>query len=254
MRILVCVKQVPDTNEVQTHDFQTFERSYAAQIMNPADESALEAALQLRDAFGGSVSLLTMGRPRTETMLREAISRGADNAMQMTDPAFAGADTITTAQCLRACIERTGPYDLIMCGRRTSDGETGQVGPMLAALLDLPCVTNAVRINADPNHISVYQLTERGTVIWRADLPVLITFCEWSYRLRLPTLRGLRRAQTAEIRRMKPEDIGISREACGVRASPTRVEHVEANSDGMRSCARICAEDLLTILRKRSAL
>ena len=254
MRILVCVKQVPDTNEVQTRDFQAFERSYAAQIMNPADESALEAALQLRDAFGGSVSLLTMGRPRTETMLREAISRGADDAMQMTDPAFAGADTIITAQCLRACIERTGPYDLIMCGRRTSDGETGQVGPMLASLLDLPCVTNAVRVEVDLNHISAYQLTEQGTVIWRADLPALITFCEWSYRLRLPTLRGLRRAQIAEIRRMKPEDIGISREACGVRASPTRVVHIEANSDGMRSCERICAEGLLTILRKRSAL
>ena len=254
MRILVCVKQVPDTNEVQARDFQAFERSHAAQIMNPADESALEAALQLRDSFGGSVSLLTMGRPRTETMLREAISRGADDAIQMTDPAFAGADTITTAKCLSACIGRTGPYDLIMCGRRASDGETGQVGPMLASLLDIPCVTNAVRIDVDLNCIRAHQLTEQGTVIWKANLPALITFCEWSYRMRLPTLRGLRRAQTVEIRRMKPEDIGISREACGITASPTRVMRTEANSDGMRSCKRIDAQDLLMILRERSEM
>lgn len=254
MRILVCMKQVPDSNEVKMKDDHTLERGFAAQIVNPADENALEAALQLRDTYGGSVSLLTMGHAKAESMLREALSRGADAAMLMTDPAFAGADTLVTASCLKACVEKTGPYDLILCGRRATDGETGQVGPMLAAMLDFPCVANAVRVMAEGDCMRIDQLTEKGIITWEAGFPAVITFCEGSYRLRLPTIKGLRRAQTVQIRYIKPANLDLSSETCGIKASPTRVVRVSANPVGIRNCIRTHTGDILDILKRKGVL
>lgn len=143
MRILICLKQVPDTTEVKLTDDLTLEREFVAQVLNPADESALELGLELKEKHGGTVTVLTMGPKRAEGMLREALSRGADEAALMTSPRFAGADTLVTARCLAEAEKALGGFDLILCGRRAIDGETGQVGPMVAAMLDRPCVVNA---------------------------------------------------------------------------------------------------------------
>lgn len=297
MKILVCVKQVPDTTEIKLSADYTLERDFVAQVMNPADESALEKALALRDVHGGSVTVLTMGPKRAEGMLRETLSRDADDAVLLTDPAFAGADTFATAQVLRAAFQTLGGFDLILCGRRAVDGETGQVGPMLASLLDIPCITNALNIQVEgtgeqrivtvkeectavassviycgdssatgipvttqstnaeaPSTLNgsaafsvsaallIDQLTEDGVQVWRCHIPAVVTLCEWSHRLRLPTLAGLRRAGKSEIRRLTPADLGVSPTLCGLKGSPTRVIRVCARPSGIRPCKKLTVE------------
>lgn len=257
MKILVLMKQVPDTTEVKLGADMTLERDFVAQVVNPADESALELGLGLRDARGGSVTVLSMGPARVETMLREAISRGADEAVQLTDAAFAGADTLATARTLRAAADALGGFDLILCGRRAADGETGQVGAMLASLMDVPCVVNATEIHcADAGgdaYAVVSQLTEYGVQRWQCRLPAVITLCEWSHRLRLPTLAGLRRARQAQIRMMKPAELGVSPSDVGLKGSPTRVVRVSARPVGARPCRKLPLGELLAELGKREA-
>ena len=247
MNILVCVKQVPDSLEVRLKADYTLDREFVAQVINPADESALEWALRARDRLGGSVTVVTMGPQRAESALREALARGADRAALLTDPRFAGADTLVTARCLKAAVEALGGADVIACGRRAVDGETGQVGPMLASMLDIPCVTHVIRAEAGASLVAD-QLTENGVNTWACGYPALLTFCEWSYRLRLPTITGLRRARQADIPRMTPEVLGLKPEDCGLRASPTRVRHVEARAVGARPCRYLdaagCAQAL----------
>ena len=245
MRILVCLKQVPDTNEVRMNDDFTLERDFVAQIINPADESALELGLQLRDSLGGEVTVLTMGPRRAESMLREALSRGADKAVLMTDKTFAGADTLVTAQCLSRCAKALGSFDLLIFGRRASDGETGQVGPMTASLMDIPCVSNITRAEGTEEGLTALQLTENGRKTWLLPLPAAVTLCEWSYRLRLPTLSGLRKAAQAEIQEITASSLGLTPPECGLKASPTRVVHVSARPVGVRPCEKLSVQELL---------
>lgn len=250
LNILVCVKQVPDTTEVRMNDQMTLEREFVAQIINPADESALERALQLRDRYGGTVTVVTMGPARAEGSLREALSRGADEAVLLTDPRFAGADTLVTAECLARTVRYLGGFDLILCGRRAVDGETGQVGPMLASYLDIPCCPNATSIEVNEK-LTAAQLTENGVKTWEMTLPALVTFCEWSYRLRLPTLNGLRRSRTAEVRKITPEILGMSRAECGLRASPTRAVKISARPAGVRPCKKVTLAEAMDALETR---
>ena len=252
MRILVCLKQVPDTTEVKVSSNFTLERDFVAQVMNPADESALELGLRLREKLGGQVTAITMGPKRAETMLREALSRGADEAALMTDPAFAGADTLVTAQCLKAAADTLGPFDLILCGRRAVDGETGQVGPMLASLLNMACVPNLTGAEAEENGIVARQLTERGEITWRCPLPALLTLCEWSYPLRLPSILGLKKSRKAEVRYLTPADLGIG--CCGLKASPTRVIGISTAPTGVRPCKKMTLPEVIDALREGGLL
>lgn len=254
MNILVCLKQVPDTTEVKMSDSFTLERDFVAQVMNPADESALELGMKLRDLHGGTVTVLTMGPERAKSMLRESISRGADRAVHMTDRAFAGADTLVTAACLKACTEHLGGFDLILCGRRASDGETGQVGPMLAAMLDIPCIVNATNVKTDGTDLTVTQLTEDGTVTWRCAGPALVTLCEWSHRLRLPTIMGLKKAANAEILQVKAADLGLQAGQTGLKASPTRVVKVSARPVGVRPCRKMDLDEAMRVLAAEEVL
>lgn len=247
MKILVCVKQVPDTLEVKFRADFTLERDFVAQVMNPADESALEWALRVRDQRGGRVTVLSMGPKRAESTLREALSRGADEAVLLSDPRFAGADTLVTAQCLAKAAEVLGGFDLIACGRRAADGETGQVGPMTASLLGIPCAVNLTQAEAG-ERLTVWQLTEAEVKVWQCAYPALITFCEWSYRLRLPNLLGLRKARSAQVKVMTPDDLGFSASECGIKASPTRVIRVSAEESGVRPCRKGSMEEIMNAL------
>ena len=248
MDILVCIKQVPDTTEVRLREDMTLERDFIAQVMNPADESALEWALEVRDQRGGSVTVLTMGPERAETTLREALSRGADRAVLMTDRRFAGADTLVTAGCLARAYRRLGGFDIVACGRRAVDGETGQVGPMTASLLDIPCVSNITSAEAG-EELRARQLTEDGVKVFSCGYPALITFCEWSCRLRLPTLAGLKRAQKAEITRLTPDDLGLSAGECGLKASPTQVVRIDSRPVCVRPCRKITVGETMEALK-----
>ena len=254
MNILVCLKQVPDTTEVKLSSDFTLQRDFVAQVMNPSDESALEKGLQLRDACGGTVTVLSMGPKRAESLLREALSRGADKAVLMTDPAFAGADTLVTAKCLKAAVQALGGFDVILCGRRAVDGETGQVGPMLASMLDVPCIANATTLDKAENGLTAVQLTEAGKITWQTPLPAVVTFCEWSYRLRLPTLLGLKKAAKADISMLSPADIGLTAAQCGLKASPTRVIHVDSRPVCVRPCKKISTAEVLSALTERGLL
>ena len=249
MKLVVCIKQVPDSNEIALNADLTLERRYTARIMNPADESALEWALETRDRLGGEVTVVSMGPMSVESTLREALSRGADRAVLLSSPHFAGADTLITARCLAAAVRALGGADIICCGRRATDGETGQVGPMLAALMDIPCVPNAVFAEAGA-HVTVCQLTEEGKKTWSSPCPMLLTFCEWSYPLRLPTLALLRKAAKMPIEVLAPEDIGLTYGECGLTASPTRVKRVVAVKSGARPCRKLPVDAVLDALEK----
>ena len=251
MRILICLKQVPDTTEVKLTDDLTLEREFVAQVLNPADESALELGLELKEKHGGTVTVLTMGPKRAEGMLREALSRGADEAVLMTSPRFAGADTLVTAHCLAQAETALGGFDLILCGRRAIDGETGQVGPMVAAMLDRPCVVNATEGEIADGCLKAIQLTEAGSLQWKAPLPAVMTLCEWSHALRLPTISGLRRAAQADVRFCEPEDLGIDPATCGLKASPTRVTHISARPVGVRPCVKTGFAEVMKALEAK---
>lgn len=251
MRILICLKQVPDTTEVKLTGDLTLEREFVAQVLNPADESALELGLELKEKHGGTVTVLTMGPKRAEGMLREALSRGADEAVLMTSPRFAGADTLVTAHCLAEAEKALGGFDLILCGRRAVDGETGQVGPMVAALLERPCVVNATEGEIIEGCLRALQLTEAGSQEWKAPLPAVMTLCEWSHALRLPTISGLRRAAQADVRFCEPEDLGIDPATCGLKASPTRVTHISARPVGVRPCGKTSFAEVMKALEAK---
>ncbi len=251
MRILICLKQVPDTTEVKLTGDLTLEREFVAQVLNPADESALELGLELKEKHGGTVTVLTMGPKRAEGMLREALSRGADEAVLMTSPRFAGADTLVTAHCLAEAEKALGGFDLILCGRRAVDGETGQVGPMVAALLERPCVVNATEGEIAEGCLRALQLTEAGSQEWKAPLPAVMTLCEWSHALRLPTISGLRRAAKADVRFCEPEDLGIDPATCGLKASPTRVTHISARPVGVRPCVKTSFAEVMKALEAK---
>lgn len=251
MRILICLKQVPDTTEVKLTGDLTLEREFVAQVLNPADESALELGLELKEKHGGTVTVLTMGPKRAEGMLREALSRGADEAVLMTSPRFAGADTLVTAHCLAEAEKALGGFDMILCGRRAVDGETGQVGPMVAALLERPCVVNATEGEIIEDCLRALQLTEAGSQEWKAPLPAVMTLCEWSHALRLPTISGLRRAAQADVRFCEPEDLGIDPATCGLKASPTRVTHISARPVGVRPCVKTSFAEVMKALEAK---
>lgn len=252
MRILICAKQVPDTAEVHFTAQHTMERDFVAQIINHADESALELGLRLRDESAGEAVVLTMGPERSESMLREALARGADKAVHLCDRAFAGADTLVTAKCLRAAVDLLGGFDLILCGRRAADGETGQVGPMLAALLNIPCAANVVSVQCDAAGVRAEQLCESGKIRWEMPLPAVVTLCEWSYRLRLPTIQGLRRAQKESVQRLTASELGMA--ACGLRASPTRVTRIHARTSAARPCRKLSIEAAMEELERKGVL
>ncbi len=241
MDILVCVKQVPDGRDVALDENHSIARERIAQVMNPADESAVELALSLRAAHGGGVWALSMGLGSAEGMLREIASRGADSLCLLNDPAYAGADTLATARTLASAIRLLGHFSLIVCGRRSADGSTGQVGPELAALLGIPVITNATKVSIENGALRALRLVEGGEEELSCSLPALVTVCEWSYPLRLPSLSGLRRAGTAAVRRIPPAQLDLPASLLGLRGSPTRVARVSLASRSRRS-PDMCAD------------
>ena len=178
MKIIVCVKQVPDTSgKVAVNPDGTLDRASMQTITNPDDLNAVEAALALKDETGCKVVVVTMGPPPTEGMLREILARGADEAVLVSGREFGGSDTYATSQILAAAINRIGvePEDIIMCGRQAIDGDTAQVGPQIAEKLGLPQVTYAADIHKDGDCITVKRMLEDGYMTIRVKTPCLVT-------------------------------------------------------------------------------
>ncbi len=233
MNIIVCIKLVPSVMEVAMDQQYTIKRDSVVQTVNPADEAALEAALRIRG--NGSVTVVTMGKQSAEEPLRSMLSRGADRAVLVTDQAFAGADTYATAKTLSAAIRFLGNFDLILCGRRAIDGETGQVPPELAVMLGLVFVTNCTSVSCSDGVIECLRLLEDGTEELKTDAPAVLSLCEYSYPLRPSSIQGLRRAKEQQVMTLTHEQLGLEYEDCGLAGSPTRVRAVTRQVSGVRN-------------------
>lgn len=229
MDIVVCIKQVPDTTEVKIDpETNTLIREGVASVINPFDAYAIEEGVRLRDKFGGKVMVISMGPPQAESALREAISLGADEAVLVSDRVFAGSDTWATSLVLSKAIEKIGKVDLVICGKQASDGDTAQVGPGIAAHLDLPQATyvrriDSIHLDTSPKIMIVERLLEEGYEILEVVLPALITVVKEINEPRMPSLKGKMKAKSAKITVWKNSDLGIAPDEIGLEGSPTRV-------------------------------
>lgn len=235
MNIVVCIKQVPDTAEVRINpETGTLMREGVPSIINPYDTHALEAALQMKDQRGATVTVLTMGPPQAEAALREAISMGADDAVLLTDRAFAGSDTWATSYALSKAIERL-KADIIICGKQAIDGDTAQVGPEVAEMMGIPHVAYVKKVEElAGGSIRVERMMDEGYDVVESTLPVLLTVVKELNIPRLPSLKGKMRAKKAEVKKWTAADIGAEEELLGLKGSPTQVKKIfapEARSD-----------------------
>jgi electron transfer flavoprotein alpha/beta subunit len=235
VKIIVCIKQVPDTAEVRINpETGTLIREGVPSIINPYDMHAIEAGLQIKEKVGGSLTVITMGPPQAEAALRDAISMGADDAALLTDKAFAGSDTWATSYTLSKAIKKLGA-DIIICGKQAIDGDTAQVGPETAELLDIPHISYVKKIeDITKNFIRVQRLMGEGYDIVESSLPVLLTVVKELNQPRLPSLKGKMAAKKAEIKKLGPSDIDADKNYLGLRGSPTQVKNIfvpEARAD-----------------------
>jgi electron transfer flavoprotein beta subunit len=225
LNIIVCIKQVPETTEVE-FDKETGRliREGVAAVVNPFDEYAIEEGIRLGEKYGGRVKVITMGPPWAESALKDAIAMGADEGFLATDMAFAGADTWATGFTLAKCIEKLGEYDLIICGLKTTDGDTGQTGPEIAEVLQIPHVCYVSEIlEVQEGSVKLKRLLDDGVETLEAPLPLLITVSKDINQPRLATLRGRLRAKKTEIGQITIEDLGIENDRLGLDGSFTRV-------------------------------
>jgi len=229
VNIVACIKQVPDTAEVRINpDTNTLVRDGVASIINPYDMHAIEAALQIREKTGGKVTVVTMGPPQAEAALREAISMGTDNAVLLTDRAFAGSDTWATSYALSKAIEKLGA-DVVICGKQAIDGDTAQVGPEIAEFLNIPHVSYVRKIEEIRSEaIRVQRLMDDGYDIVESSLPVLLTVVRELNKPRLPSLKGKIAAKKAEIEKWTSSDLGADADKLGLKGSPTQVKNIFA--------------------------
>ena len=225
MRIVVPIKQVPETGNVKMDEKTgTMIRDGVESIVNPLDLYAIECALQLKEEHGGDIQVLSMGPPKAEKAIREALSMGCDDGILLTDRKFAGADTWSTAYVLSEAIKTTDTFDIIVAGVRATDGDTGQVGPEIAAFLDLPLATFVSKIvKIEKDTITVERLIEGGYETLKLTLPCLITVVKEISDPRLPTLRGKQAARKKEIAVKGKDDLTVNEEDLGLKGSPTRV-------------------------------
>lgn len=225
MKILVCVKQVPDTNEVRIDPVKgTLIREGVPSILNPDDANALEAALRIKDKDPGTtVAVISMGPPQASYMLRECLAMGADAAYLLSDREFGGADTCATSTTLAAGIRKVGDVDLVFAGRQAIDGDTAQVGPQLAQRLGLPVVTYVQDIRLEDGKAVVQRQMEDGYEVVEVKTPCLLTAVKELNEPRYMTVFRIVDTANQEIVVWNHEDVGLDPQECGLSASPTQV-------------------------------
>jgi electron transfer flavoprotein beta subunit len=225
LNIIVCIKQVPGTTEIKIDPkTNTLVREGVKSIVNPFDAYALEEGVRLKERYGGKVTVITMGPPQAEEALRETISLGADEAILLSDRAFAGSDTWATSYVLSKGVTKIANYDMIICGRQTLDGDTGQVGPELSEMLRIPFVSYVSKVEEiKDKYIRVQRMIEEGHEIIETTLPAVITVVKEINVPRLPSLRSSMKAKTAKIPVWNAAEIGSETDKAGIPGSPTRV-------------------------------
>ncbi len=229
MNIIVCIKQVPETTEVRINpETNTLIRDGVKSIINPFDMYAIEEGVRLKERYGGKVIVVTMGPPQADAALREALSLGCDEGILISDRAFAGGDTWATSNTLSHAIARIkkdmGGFELIICGKQASDGDTAQVGPGISANLDIPQVTYVKKIEEiKDNKARVERMNEEGFDVIQTPLPALLTVVKEINEPRLPSLKGMMRAKAAKITVWTAKDIGVESKDVGLSGSRTTV-------------------------------
>ena len=230
MKIIVCVKQVPDTKDIRLDpETNTLAREGVESIMNPFDRHALEEAVRLKEQHGGTVTVMSMGPPQAEDVLREAVSCGADEMALVSDRAFAGADTWATSYTLAMAIKKIGMGDVILCGKQAIDGDTAQVGPGLAQRLDIPYVTYVKKIVDYSNGtMRLHRMMDDGYDEVEVDLPALFTVVKEINDPRTPSLKGKIKAKKLSVTVLTAEEIGADPDRLGLKGSNTQVVRVFA--------------------------
>lgn len=228
MNIIVCIKQVPDTTEIRIDPVtNTLIREGVESIVNPFDLYAVEEAVRLKELHGGKVIALTMGPPQAEAALRDTVAIGVDEIILLSDRKFAGADTWATSLTLSAAIRKIADYDVILFGQQAIDGDTAQVGPGVAAHLDLPqtCFVRKVEAVKD-GKITVQRLMEEGYDRVEMTMPAVLTVVKEINTPRLPSLRGKKNARSVELKVWKADDLGLNDKQTGLNGSPTQVVRI----------------------------
>ena len=226
MKIIVCIKQVPNTTEIKIDPVtNTLKRDGVPSIINPDDKAAIEAALQLKEQCGATVTVLTMGPPQAEKALREALAMGADEAFLLTDRAFGGSDTLATSTIIAAAIKKLG-CDLVLCGRQAIDGDTAQVGPQIAEHLDIPQITyaNGISYDADTGALTVKRQFEDRYQTLEVSGLCLITVLSTMVKPRYMNVWDIVDQDAKEIGKITNEDLQLDKSVCGLTGSPTKVK------------------------------
>ena len=227
---VVCIKQVPDTKKVTGDAMKadgTVNRAALPAIFNPEDRNALEAALRVKDACGGTVTVVTMGLPAASAVLREALMCGADRAVLVTDRKAAGSDTLATSYILSQAVKKFSP-DLVFCGRQAIDGDTAQVGPQIGEKLDCAVVTYLEKLEMDGDFAVATRDIGTGVETCRVKLPALFTVTEKFGELRPYEMRRVMKHKNAEPEILTCDDIGAEADRCGFAGSPTSVNKIES--------------------------
>jgi len=221
MKILVLVKEVPVVADIHIdRETLTVDRSGAGKMMNPADRNAVEAALQLADAKGGEVTVISMGPESCETVLREAISLGVTNGLRITDNAFSGADTLVTSKVLKAAAEKEGPFDAIFCGSSSIDGETSQIPAKLAAMMGMGILSDSCSIEIGEEGLTANRKAGSGFEKQEAKFPLVCSVTGDANEPRKAGLKGKSAAKKAEIPVLTNAELNLADEDL---KSPTRV-------------------------------
>lgn len=226
MKIVVCVKQVPDTADIKWTENNTMVREGVESILNPFDEYALETALRLKEAHPDTtITAITMGPPQAKDVLKRAIAMGADAGILISDKKFAGADTQATSRTLAAAIRnKIGDYDLILCGMFAIDGDTAQTGPSIAEHLGIAQVTYAKEIDfSGENNIIIKREVDEGTQKAQMQLPGVVCMLKCDYEPRKPSIKGTMKANRTEIPEYNLETLGLTPDEVGIKGSPTFV-------------------------------
>jgi electron transfer flavoprotein beta subunit len=232
--IVVPIKQVPDMERVKFNtETGTVDRTSAAGEINPFDLNALEAAVQIKEKLGGTVTTISMAPPQAESSVRDTLSRGADRGILLVDRAFAGADTLATSYTLASAIRKLGNFDLIVCGEKTVDGDTGQVGPEIAEWLDIPHVAYVSEIKEIGEKFTVICDMEGDRYSIQSRLPLLITVTKDINVPRLPAFADKLKARKAEIEKWTAQDLSSVADTSrfGLKGSPTRLNKVIVPSE-----------------------
>ena len=243
MNIVVCIKQVPDTTEIKINPVTgTLIRDGVPSIMNPDDKGGLEMALRLKDKYGAHVTVITMGPPQADQILREAFAMGVDRAILLTDRKFAGADTLATSNALAGAL-RTLEWDLIITGRQAIDGDTAQVGPQTAEHLDIPQVSYVCGLEVEKGgqSLRVTRETEDGVQILEAQMPCLLTVLSSAVKPRYMSAPGIVEAYNKNVEIWSADKIDVDETKLGLKGSPTKV--LKAFTKGLKAPGEVFEVD-----------